>query len=134
MSLTNASIVIAPSSIAATGGSALAFSSSGQAGNTVTLYVAADTDLRTRRTIDVEVRKPRPNASAPNGLTQARQIATFKKPKVLANGKITTGTVSVTLAYDVEFTQTEIQELIDVGAQMLCDSDFTNLWKASSLS
>lgn len=134
MSLTNASIVTGPSAISPTGGSALAFSSAGQNGNTLDLYVAADTDLRTRRTISVEVRKPRPSASAPNGLTQARVTAVYKKPKVLANGKITVNTTSITTAYDVECSQVEIQELIDVGAQILSDADFINLWKALSLS
>lgn len=125
MSLVNASIVTAPSSIAPTGGTALAFASSGNLSNgKVSLVVSADTDLRTRRQIDVTVKPPAASTNAPNGYTQARVQFLFKKPKLLANGKITVNTARVEFSYDVETTQTEIQELADVAAQMSFDADF----------
>jgi len=133
MSLQNAGIVTAPSSIAASGGSALNFSSLGPSSNgAVVLYVAADTDLRLRRTLKAIAKTPTVNVSAPNGFTQARTQTLFSKPKLLANGKITVNTVRIEVSYDVETTQTEIQELLDVGAQILCDSDFTSYHKALS--
>jgi len=135
MSLQNAGIVTAPSAFTPTGGTALTFVSAGNfAAGKVTLYVAADTDFRVRRTIDVTVKTPTPQLSTPNGYTQARGKAIFKKPKLLANGKITVNTVTVDVAYDVECTQAEIQELMDVGAQMLVDSDFIPVYKALSLA
>lgn len=133
MSLTNASIVTAPSAFTPTGGTALAFASLGNLSNgKVTLFVAADTDFRVRRTIDITVKAPSPQPSAPNGYTQARVSMLFKKPKLLANGKITVCTTLVQTAYDVECTQTEIQELIDVGAQMCVDADFVPVHKTLS--
>lgn len=135
MSLTNASIVTAPSGIAATGGSALAFASMGQAGsNSLLLAASADTDLRLRRTIQVTAKLPAVSVAAPNGYTQARSTMVFKKPKLLANGKITINTVRVEVAYDVESSAAEVQELIDVGAQLLCDSDFTPTHKTLALT
>jgi len=133
MSLVNAGVVTAPSSIAATGGSALAFAAGQSSATTMHLYVSADTDLRTRRTIDVVIKPPKIQPTAPNGYTQARATATYKKPKLLANGKITVNSVQVSMSYDVETTQAEIQELMDVGAQMIFDADFTALWKNQSL-
>lgn len=132
MSVSNASIVTAPTSITVTGGTAVAFSSLGLADGRQTLFVAADTDQRTRRSIDVSVKPAKSSSSAPNGYTQPRATLLLKKPKVLANGKITVGTLRVEMAYDVEFTQPEIQELVDFGAQFFCDPDFLNFWKQMS--
>lgn len=135
MSLSNASIVTAPSSIAPTGGSALVFSSSGNLSNgKVTLIVSADTDLRIRRSIDATIKNPSPSLSAPNGYTQARVSFVYKKPKLLANGKITVNTARVEFSYDVETTQTEIQELADVAAQMCFDGDFVPSIKTLTLT
>jgi len=133
MSLVNAGVVTAPSSIAATGGSALNFASLGPAVNgQVVLAATADTDLRLRRLIKAKATMPTVQATAPNGYTQARTESLFVKPKLLANGKITTNTVKIFVNYDVETTQAEIQELLDVGAQMLFDSDFTAYHKSLS--
>jgi len=135
MSLANASIVTAPTSIAASGGSALPFSSLGpvNAGQVV-LAATADTDLRTRRLLKCTAKPPTVLSTAPNGYTQAKTETLYVKPKLLANGKITANTVQVTVKYDVETTQTEIQELLDVGAQICCDSDFTAYHKTLNLS
>lgn len=132
MPVSNASIVTAPTSITVTGGTAVTFASLGLADGKQTLFVASDTDQRTRRSIDVSVKPAKPSPSAPNGYTQPRATVTLKKPKILANGKITVATLRVEMAYDVEYTQAEIQELVDFGAQFFCDSDFTNLWKQMS--
>jgi len=132
MSLVNAAVVTAPTSIAPTGGSALAFQAKNPGADPLQLYVAADTDLRLRRTIDISIKPPKVNAGMPNGFTQGQVVARYNKPKLLANGKITTASVRISMSYDVENSQAEIQELMDVGAQMLFDSDFTSLWKAQS--
>lgn len=135
MSLTNAGLTVAPTSYTVTGGTALTFNSMGPAVNgKVTLYVPADTDLRLRRTIDASVKTPAVNLAAPNGWTQARASVLFKKPKLLANGRITVNTARVELAFDPETTQTEITELVDIAAQTLIDADFTSFWKALALT
>jgi hypothetical protein len=135
MSLQNASVVIAPTSFAPVGGTALAFQSLGvQKDGSVILYVPADTDLRTRRTILARIKSPVVNASSPNGYTQARAEVTFFKPKLLANGKVTTNKLGVFASYDFETTPTETQELLDIGGQILTDPDFVSVFKSLSLA
>lgn len=134
MSLINAAVVTAPTSIAPTGGTALAFVATQNNGNSVTLAVASDADMRLRRSITATISPPKVSASAPNGYSQQRNEVKFKKPKLLANGKYTTNEVILTMRVDPETTQVEIQELIDVGAQMFFDADFVNFWKLQSLA
>jgi len=131
MAISNAVLNTAPTSITVTGGSALTFTSMAP-GAKNELIVSADTDLRTRRTMTVEAKMAKPAVGAPNGYSQQRMTVLYRKPKLLANGKIIVNTVRVEMAYDVETTQTEIQELMDVGAQTLFDADFTALWKAGN--
>jgi hypothetical protein len=100
----------------------------------VILYVPADTDLRTRRTILARIKSPVVNASSPNGYTQARAEVTFFKPKLLANGKVTTNKLGVFASYDFETTPTETQELLDIGGQILTDPDFVSVFKSLSLA
>jgi len=135
MALNNLAVVTGPSNIAPTGGTALTFTSNGFTGpGKLTLVVPADTDLRLRRSMDVTVKQARVSSSAPNGYTQPRITVIYKKPKLLANGKITVNTIKVEAAYDVETTQTEIQELIDVAAQVCSDSDVEPTFKLLSLN
>lgn len=134
MSLQNAAVVTAPSAFTPTGGTALTFTLISQSANGVSIAVAADTDSRTRRRIETSLTVPRVSAAAPNGYTQARNELKFKKPKLLANGKFTTNEIIIQLRSDPETTQVEIQELLDVGAQALTDSDFSNFWKLQSLA
>lgn len=135
MSLTNAVLIAAPTSYTVNGGSNLTFASLGPVQNgKVQLYVYADTDLRTRRTIDVSVKAPAVSVVAPNGYTQARASVLIKCPKLLANGKITINTARVELGYDVESTATDVQQLLDLSAQVCFDADFTDSFKKLSLA
>jgi len=135
MSLLNAQLMVAPTGYTVTAGTAIAFSSFGQIGqNGYRLGVAADTDSRTRRTIETKVTLPRPDVTKPNGYTQCRNSATFKRPIILANGKVTVNTVQIIMAYDVETSDVEKNMLIDIGGQMLIDADFTSFWKAQAQS
>lgn len=128
MSLKNA-VVKTGATHAPTGGSDLTFGDFGTVGTKVALGVPADTDMRLRRSIDGSFKTPRANASSPNGYTQARATLTFKKPILLANGKITVNTIQVSVAYDWEASDAQKQELMDVGAQMCYDADFISFFK-----
>jgi hypothetical protein len=134
MSLSTA-VVKTGATLAPTGGSDLTFAGQSYPGSdSFNLYVPADTDKRTARSIAVKVNRPKPSAGSVNGYSNARSSMTYYKPKVLTNGKIATATVKVALSYDIEFTDAEIQELIDVGAQMLFDADFVPTHKALVLT
>lgn len=133
MSLSNAS-TLTGATISASGGTAVTWATLGLVGNKNIIVVPADTDFRVRRQIDVTVKQPSVQASAPNGYTQARVTAFYKKPILLANGKITVNTVKVEVAYDVESTAAQIQDMLDTGAQFMFDADFTPAFKTLSLS
>lgn len=133
MSLANASVLTGPT-ITASGGTALGLSSLGQNGNRVSLVATADTDFRTRRTMDFTAKAPNSNVAAPNGYTQARPSVLIKAPITLANGKLTVNTLRIEMAYDVETSQAQIAALMELGAQSLFDSDFVSFWKSLSLS
>lgn len=128
MSLSNAS-VLSGATMSPSGGTALAFESQGSTLATNKLIVTADTDLRTRREISATIKEPRVQASAPNGYTQARSILVFKAPLSLDNGNITVNTLRIELAFDVETTDAEKDELLVLGSQFLNDSDFTGFFK-----
>lgn len=135
MSILNAGVVTAPSAFAPTGGTALTFASLGtQKDGAVVLYVPADTDFRTRRTILAKVKHPAVNASAPNGYTQARSEMTYFQPLLLTNGKVTTNKVMISMSYDVETDATEVSMLADVGAQLLTDAEFRAVFTSLSLA
>lgn len=122
------------STIAGTGGTAVNWTKMGQIGNKVSLAVTADADLRSRRSLDVTAKQPSISASAPNGYTQARVTKVYKQPLVLDNGNLTVNTVKVEVAYDVETSATEIQDLLDQGAQMCFNADLSSVDKTLSLA
>lgn len=134
MSLSNAAVVTAPSSIAPTGGTTLTFSSFGTSPGGIVIAVPADTDSRLRRSITFTVTPPRPAPTSPSGYTQQRCKAIFKRPIITASGKYTVNTLEVSLATDVEATDAVKQEILDIGAQLLFDSDFIQFWKSQNLT
>jgi hypothetical protein len=132
MSLENASIDI-DATLTPSGGTTTAFESEGIINGKQTLFATADTDLRTRREIVCSVVKPKIQASAPNGYTQARSNVVIKVPLELDNGAITVQQLKIELAVDVEATTTEKETLLSMGAQVLNDSDFRSLFTQLSL-
>lgn len=132
MALSNAN-TLSGATITASGGTAVTWATQGLVGNKNVLVVPADTDFRVRRQIDAVVKQPSPSASAPNGYTQARASVLYKKPILLANGKITVNTVRVEVAYDVETSAAQLTDMLDTGAQMCFDADFTPVFKQLSL-
>lgn len=133
MSLSNASLFTG-ATVAPTGGSALAFTSGGISAGVNPLYCTADDDLRTRREVICTTKAPKVSASAPNGYTQQRAAANIKFPLELDNGNITINTLRIELSCDVETTSTEKDEYMSVGAQLLCDADFTEFFQNLSLA
>jgi len=127
MSLNTLSI-LESSTVSASGGTAMPMTSFGGSENKNTLVVDADTDLRTQRTVSFTVRRPKVQASAPNGYTQGRCNMLFKVPRVLANGNMSVDTISIQLSTDVETSVAEKQEMLALGAQLLVDSEVDAVW------
>ena len=123
MGLNNASL-LQGATVAASGGTALAFSSlGGSPGNT--LYAIDDPDIRTRRDIVCNTTAARPKSDAPNGYPTPRTT--------LDNGNVTVNTIRIEMSTDVETTDAEKLELRSIAAQVLVDSDFLEFWDNQSL-
>lgn len=121
--------------ISATGGSAITFAPDGApVGDKVTLYCLEDTDLRTRRSVEITVRRPRASASTPNGYTQARVFTTYKHPFLLDNGEITTFTQKTETSYDAEALFTEVDGLTEIGSQLLFSTVMRDVFTQLSLA
>jgi len=137
MAIKNASLVTAPTSIAATGGTALAFTGLGIQNNSVKAVVTTDTDLRTRRSILAKVKEARPNPNSIGGYTMQRNSIKISVPKLktLPSGAqvVANNYVMVEVGYDVETTPTEKQLLLDLGAQSCFDADLAPTLKDGSL-
>lgn len=115
--------------ITPTGGTGLTVkTSTNPQGTSVKAYVAEDTDLRTRRSMEFSVSEPKPNSASPNGFTLARNSVYVKVPFTLDNGEVTTHTIQIKMARDAEATQAEILELRKLGAQILIDSDLDDFY------
>lgn len=120
--------------VSASGGTALTFASRGSEPGRNVIYVASDTDLRTRREADFSVSYPKIQGSAPNGYTQARRTVVMKFPLVLENGNVTVNTIRIVLSTDVETTDAEIGEYLALGAQAMIDTDFSSYWSSLSVA
>lgn len=92
--------------------------------NKHTLYLDESLDLLLRKTMEYQSKPPAVQASAPNGYTQQRCIATFHSPLLLDNGKVTTNTVTVTIAYDPETDSTERTALREFLSWLGDEADF----------
>lgn len=114
--------------VSATGGTSMPMTSIGGSENKNTLIVDADSDLRTQRSVTFSVRRPKIQASAPNGYTQGRCNALFKFPRILDNGNISVDTVSIQVSTDVETTVAEKTEMLKLAAQGLFDSETQAAW------
>lgn len=132
MSLTTLGLLTGPT-ISPSGGSALAFTSQGVQGDKNRFICDADTDLRTQRVIELSCRRPRAQASAPNGYTQARVSGFYKIPRILANGNISVDTISVTISTDVETTVAQKSEMLLQGAQLFIDSELLGAWTQQNM-
>jgi len=88
-----------------------------------------NTDFRTRKSILMRVKRAKVSGSAPNGYTQQRteQIHTF--PIILANGKLTNGTVTITASFDVEVTAGARENAINEAITYYLDPSIKALHK-----
>lgn len=124
MGLASVTFSQTPTSYTVTGGTNVPLSIIYNDGSKVRLAPAADTDLRLRRSVDINRKDPSVSASAPNGYTQERFQVYFKDPKLLANGKLTVDTANLQLGFDVESTTQEKLDKLDWIAQLCMHASF----------
>lgn len=124
MSLNNAALLENATMNAATGGTTLQFASKGSSPGKNTLIVPTDTSMSLRRSINLSTVDPKVSINAPGGYTQARAYAQFNFPRTLSNGNVSTDTLRVEFATDRETSLANKQEMRQLVAQALVDSDF----------
>jgi hypothetical protein len=90
------------------------------------LYLDDGADLILRRTIVASSKAPVPNAGAPNGYTQQRNTIVGHLPLLLDNGKYTTNTFRIEVAFDPESTDAEIDDIYSIIGHAVSDADFVN--------
>lgn len=56
------------------------------------------------------------------------------RPKILASGKVQFPLIRIEMEFSPENTDAEISALLNEGAQLCVDADFTSFWKIGSLS
>lgn len=133
MGLKNMSLLTG-AAVAATGGSALAFTDDGvTVANGVHLVVPADTDYQIRRSVTAKYRPPTfDQATAAYG--KDKKSISLTKPLVLSTGKVVFNVIRVEREVHPSLTAAECLELNKLGAQLLVDADTDSFWAAGSLS
>jgi hypothetical protein len=133
MSITNASIKL-DGTVAATGGTDTTFIVKANDSKGLEVILDDGSEFISQTTLLFQTKEPKPNASSPNGYTQARNIVTIKRPLLLDDGSYTVRTVKVEIADDHETTDAEQDTIRSLIAQVLTDSDFDDYWHKQSRS
>lgn len=126
--------LLASATVAASGGTALAFADDGvQVANGVHLVVPADTDYQTRRQVTAKYRPPTLDVKT-GAYGKDKKSICLAQPIVLSDGKVVFNTIRIEREVHPSLTAAQCTELNKLGAQMLIDSDTDNFWANGSLS
>lgn len=126
--------LLAGATVAASGGTALAFAEDGQTiQNGVHLIVPSDTDYQTRRQVTAKYRPPTLNAST-GVYSKDKKSISLALPLVLPDGKVVFNTIRIEREVHPSLAAASAAELCALGAQLLCDSDVTSFWATGSLT
>lgn len=126
--------LLAAATVAASGGSALAFAEDGiSIQNGLHLIVPDDTDYQTRRQVTAKYRPP--TLDAKTGVySKDKKSLCLAQPIVLESGQVVFNTIRIEREVHPSLSATDAAELCALGAQLLCDSDVTDFWANGSLS
>jgi len=124
--------IVSGGTLAVTGGTSSTLTTSAQTvANGVQVQDAAVTDMRIRPTVTCKVR---PAKLQVDGTWSKQKVdVTTVMPKIIANGTVAFPVHRQSLELHPEMTTAEIKKLADWGAQVLFDSDFTNLIQVGSV-
>lgn len=133
MALKNMSLLTG-ATIAATGGSALAFADDGiSITNGVHLVVPSDTDYQTRRQATFKYRPPTLDAKT-NVYGKDKKSVSIVDPIVLPSGQIVFNSVRIEREVHPSYPAADCIELNKLAAQVFVDSDLDNFWAVGSLT
>lgn len=135
MGLQNATLLVG-ATVAATGGTSTSFANNGSpVSGGIQVIDTTNTNAVTRASITFRTIK-QATLDLISGLFtgKIKRQAQLVRPKVTASGRVVFPLVRIELEYSPENTDAEITALINEGAQLLVDADFTSFWKIGSLS
>lgn len=126
--------LLASATVAASGGSALAFAEDGVAiTNGLHLVVPADADYKTRRMVTIKNRPPTYDSKTAVWSKDKKSMS-LVLPIVLDDGRTVFNTLRVEREVHPDLEAASCTELNKLAAQMLIDSDTDAFWATGSLS
>lgn len=126
------STLLAGATLSAAGGTTFTLTVDGtQVKSGVHVADASVADFRIRPNATFKARMP--SKKADGSYQKGKNSVTLVRPKVLANGVVDYPLVRIDIEYSAESTDAEITALMNQGAQLLFDADFTNFFKTGSL-
>lgn len=126
--------LLAGATVAASGGTALAFADDGVAvTNGIHLIVPGDTDYQTRRSATVKYRPPTLDAKT-GAYGKDKKSICLAKPVVLSSGAVVFNTIRIEREVHPSLSAADALELNKLGAQLLTDSDSADFWANGSMS
>lgn len=126
--------LLATATLAATGGTALAFAEDGVSiNNGLHLIIPSDTDYQTRRVATVKYRPPSIDAKT-GSYSKDKKSISFACPQLLASGVVIFNTIRIEREVHPSLSAAACLEINKLGAQMLFDDDALTFWATGSLS
>jgi len=126
--------LLAGATVAASGGSALAFAEDGiSIQNGLHLIVPADADYQTRRQVTCKYRPPTLDPKT-GAYSKDKKSISLALPLVLSNGTVVFNTIRIEREVHPSLSAANALELCKLGAQLLCDSDTDAFWATGALS
>lgn len=120
--------LLAGATVAASGGTALAFAEDGMSiQNGVHLVIPADADYQTRRMLTAKVRPPTLDTKT-GAYGKDKKSISLAQPLVLADGKVVFNTIRIEREVHPSMSAAAAAELCNLGAQLLVDADCTPFW------
>lgn len=135
MGATNATLLVG-ATVAASGGTSTAFVPNGApVTGGIQIVDSTNTNAVTRASITLRTIKQAALDIVTGLFTgKVKRQAQLVRPKVTASGRVVFPLVRIEVEYSPENTDAEVTALLNEGAQLLVDSDFTNFWKIGSVS
>jgi len=125
--------LLAGATLAATGGTAVAFADDGQSiQNGCHLIVPADADYQTRRSVTVKYRPPTLNAKT-GAYGKDKKSMCYAQPVVLTDGSVVFNTIRIEREVHPSTSAANVLDFTKVGAQMLFDTDTDSFWATGSM-
>lgn len=135
MGLQNATLMVG-ATISSTGGTSTAFVPNGASVTNGTQVVdSTNTNAVTRASITAKTIK-QAVIDVVTGLFigKTKRQMQLVRPKVLASGRVVFPLIRIELETVPDCTDAEITALLNEGAMLLSDSDFTSFWKLGSIA